>query len=114
MPPPPADIRLLATWHQRRRELTERIEALLLHGPTAVVRVRSRAEELRGAYAEELAALEAFLALAPGRPGDEPGTPHDDAGGKPVTDRRPPLRPVPGSGSDDDRPVLVLAPRPPD
>lgn len=57
-------VRLLAAWLHRRRELTDRVDGLLLHGPTAVDRVARRAQELRSWYAAEQEALEAFLSHA--------------------------------------------------
>ncbi|MCU1691300.1 MAG: hypothetical protein JWM64_391 [Frankiales bacterium] len=54
-------VRLLAAWQQQRRELTDRLDSLLLHGPTAVDRVSSRAEELREALLAEQRAFEAFV-----------------------------------------------------
>ena len=64
-----AAVRLLAAWQQSRRELGDRLEGLLLHGPTAVDRVAARADELRAALDAERAAFEAFVDLVhqPGR-----------------------------------------------
>ena len=56
-------VRLLAAWQQQRRELTDRVDTLLLHGPTAVDRVAARAEELRQALEAERTAFEAFVAV---------------------------------------------------
>lgn len=54
-------VRLLAAWQLRRRELDDRLEGLLLHGPTAVERVADRADELRDALERERSAFEAFV-----------------------------------------------------
>jgi hypothetical protein len=62
--PTTAAVRLLAAWTQQRRELSDRLEGLLLHGPTAVERVTSRAEELREALERERQAFEEFVALS--------------------------------------------------
>lgn len=60
--PTTAAVRLLAAWTQQRRELSDRLEGLLLHGPTAVERVAARAEELREALERERQAFEEFVA----------------------------------------------------
>ena len=57
-------VRLLAAWQLRRRELSDRLDSLLLHGPTAVDRVASRADELRQALEAERVAFEAFVDVA--------------------------------------------------
>jgi hypothetical protein len=56
-------VRLLAAWQQQRRALTDRLEGLLLQGPTAVDRVAARAPELEQAMAAERAAFSAFVEL---------------------------------------------------
>jgi hypothetical protein len=88
--PSTAAVRLLAAWQQQRRDLSDRLESLLLHGPTAVDRVSTRADELREAMEQERQAFEAFVALV-----QEPGhaaTPYVDV----VAPRSsyPPLRAV--------------------
>lgn len=55
-------MRLLAAWQQQRRDLTDRLDSLLLHGPTAVARVAARERELRDAMLAEQQAFEAFVA----------------------------------------------------
>ncbi|MCW2607710.1 MAG: hypothetical protein JWO60_2403 [Frankiales bacterium] len=64
-----AAVRLLAAWQQQRREVTDRLEGLLLHGPTAVSRVAARADELRAALRAEQDAFEAFVRTAQAPPG---------------------------------------------
>lgn len=85
-----AAVRLLAAWQQRRRELSDRLDGLLLHGPTAVDRVAARADELRAALETERRAFEDFVALVqePGR-GSAPAAPALSP-----TDPYPPLRAV--------------------
>jgi hypothetical protein len=56
-------VRLLAAWQEQRRALTDRLDGLLLHGPTAVDRVAARAQELEQAMAAERAAFSAFVEL---------------------------------------------------
>lgn len=85
-----ADVRSLAAWLQARRELSERVEVMLVHGPTAVQRVRRHLEEVRSAYARELAAFEAF---ASGR-------------GAPPGSRGPDVRPRPAPLAEVDLAVL--------
>ena len=84
-----AAVRLLAAWQQQRRELSDRLEGLLLHGPTAVDRVASRTDELRTALEQERRAFEDFVALV-----QEPG--HGAAPTLDLTDPRsyPPLHAV--------------------
>lgn len=62
-----AGVRALAAWLHARRELSERLEVLLMHGPTAVERVARHLQELRDGYDRELAAFDAFTQ---GRGGD--------------------------------------------
>ncbi len=62
--PSSAAVRLLAAWQQQRREVTDRLDSLLLHGPTAVGRVAARAQELREALQAEREAFDAFVDLA--------------------------------------------------
>ncbi len=64
--PSTSAVRLLADWQQQRRALSDRVDSLLLHGPTAVDRVAVRADELREALDAERAAFEAFVAGAEG------------------------------------------------
>lgn len=59
-----AAVRLLAAWQQQRREVTDRLDGLLLHGPTAVDRVAGRQDELRAAMQAEREAFEAFVQVA--------------------------------------------------
>lgn len=63
-----AGVRALAAWLQARRELTERVEVLLMHGPTAVSRVQKHLDELRAGYERELAAFAAFAGPPPEDP----------------------------------------------
>ena len=91
-------VRLLAAWQQQRREVSDRLDTLLLHGPTAVNRVASRADELRRALEAERAAFEAFVAIA-GQP--ERGTapaPVVDRDARPAADAYPRLRAVTDAG----------------
>lgn len=62
LPTSTSAVRLLAAWQQQRRELSDRLEGLLLHGPTAVDRVTSRADELREALEQERRTFEEFVA----------------------------------------------------
>jgi hypothetical protein len=70
--PTTAAVRLLAAWTQQRRALSDRLEGLLLHGPTAVDRVAARTDEIRAALERERQAFEDFVALA-GQPDFGPG-----------------------------------------
>ena len=96
--PSAAAVRLLAAWQQQRRELTDRLDGLLLHGPTAVDRVAARADELRAALASERDAFEAFVDLVrqPGR-GAAPAAPPPPA--YPGAHGYPPLRSVPSDAA---------------
>ncbi len=82
-------VRLLAAWQQQRRELTDRLDSLLLHGPTAVARVSSRQDELREAMQAEQRAFEAFVVHAVTGSVDRP--PVQEV----PTTAYPPLRAVP-------------------
>lgn len=88
-------VRLLAAWQQRRRQLGDRLDGLLLHGPTAVDRVAARTDELRAALDAERAAFEAFVELVhqPGRGTAPPEPGYVDAGSYPA------LRSVPSDAA---------------
>ena len=95
--PSAAAVRLLAAWQQQRRELTDRLDGLLLHGPTAVDRVAARGDELRAALESERDAFEAFVDLVrqPGR-GTAPAAPQP---AYPDARSYPPLRSVPSDAA---------------
>ena len=91
-----AAVRLLAGWQQQRRALNDRLEGLLLHGPTAVDRVAARAEELRAALEAERLAFDAFVAVAT-QPDAGTAPPAAEPAAQPLAEPRsyPPLRVVP-------------------
>lgn len=108
--PSAAAVRLLAAWQQQRRALTDRLDGLLLHGPTAVDRVASRADELREALETERRAFEAFVDVVrrPGRgtapdaaqPAAQPAQPPaEQEPAYPPDSRYPPLRSVPSDAA---------------
>lgn len=56
-----SELRALALWHTRRREVDDLLEPLLAYGPVAVERVVGRLSEVRGLVDDERRAFEAFV-----------------------------------------------------
>ena len=57
------ELRALALWHTRRRNVDELLTPLLEYGPVAVDRVADRLDELATLAAEEVDAFQAFVSL---------------------------------------------------
>lgn len=58
---PRAELRALALWHTRRRQVDDLLAPLLEYGPVAVERVADRLSELQSLVADEQGAFDSFV-----------------------------------------------------